>query len=226
MSHQQALLFEEEGEFKRAKQLYEVALEDLEDAGVKAGVSQTHHQLGMLCHELGEDGEALRHYARSLRIARSLKDHAGMTWTLYQIGMLHQDQGSRYDSEPEKRDSHYAKAARMYRASMKAATRVGDARAQARARYQLGIMAQSVGKNNQAESYYKGSRAMYHSGEDLMGEADALYRLGDFYQLQGRVTEARTALTRSIALARRVRDKEQRRRIASTSACPRGCLNE
>jgi len=206
--HQQAGLHEEKRELLRARDMYLGALREWEDAGVKAGESQTRHQLGMLYHELHEDHEARHHYARSLRIARSLEDHAGMTWTLYQIGMLHQDQGSQNYSEPEKRNCHYAKAERMYRASLKAATVVCDLRAQARSLNQLGIIAQSVGKYDKAQSRYQGSRAMFHAAKDFTGEADALYQLGAVYYLQGRLTESRKTLQKSIALARRVSDQE------------------
>lgn len=206
--HQQAVLQEERCELLPARDMYLGALREWEDAGAKAGESQTRHQLGMLYHELGQDGEARHQYARSLRIARSLKDHAGMTWTLYQIGRLHQDLGSQNYSETEKRNRHYAKAERMYRASIKAATRVGDQRAQARALNQLGIMAQSVRKYDEAESCYRDSLAMYHAAKDITGEADALYQLGAVYHLQGRSAESRRTLKNSIALARRVSDQE------------------
>jgi tetratricopeptide (TPR) repeat protein len=208
MMHQQAALHEEKSELERARDMYVGALTAWEDAGVKPGESQTHHQLGMLYHDLHEDGKARLHYARSLRIARSLRDYAGMTWTLYQIGRLHQDQGSQNYSEPKQRNCDYAKAERMYRASMNAATHVRDQRAQARALNQLGIMAQSVGKYDEAESCYQRSRAKCHAATDVSGEAEALYQIGAVYHLQGRVTESRRTLKKSIALARRVSDQE------------------
>lgn len=206
--HQQAALHEENGELPRARDMYLGALGEWEAAGVKAGESQTRHQLGMLYHELHQDREARHHYARSLRIARSLKDRAGMTWTLYQIGRLHQDQGSQNYSESEKRNRHYAKAERMYRASLKAATEVCDLLAQARSLNQLGIIAQSVGEYDEAESCYQDARARFHAAKHVTGEADALYQLGAIYSLQGKLTESRRILQKSIALARRVSDQE------------------
>jgi tetratricopeptide (TPR) repeat protein len=69
-------------------------------------------------------------------------------------------------------------------------------------------MAQSLGKYDEAESCYQGSLAMYRAAKSVIGEADALYQLGGVCHLQGRVTESRMKLKKSIALARRVRDQE------------------
>ena len=206
--HQQAFLHEEKRELLRARDMYLGALREWEDAGVKTGESQTRHQLGMLYHELHDDGEARHQYARSLRIARSFKDYAGMTWTLYQIGRLHQDQGNQNYSEEKKRNCHYANAEKMYRASMQTATRVRDQRAQARALNQLGILAQSMEKYDEAESRHLGSRALYHAAKDVIGEADALYQLGAVYRARGRLARSRRTLNKSIALARSVSDQE------------------
>jgi len=177
--HQLGMLAQAQGDYAKARRLYEESLRIKEDLGDRAEVAQTLHQLGNLAYLRGDYAGARRLYEESLRIGEELDDRAGVALSRWGLGNLAQDQGN------------YAEAECQWQAALEVFRELGDRKNEAGVLHNLGRLAQARGDYAEARRLYGEAAEVFRNLGARREQATVLHNLGVLAQAQGDYAEAR-----------------------------------
>jgi tetratricopeptide (TPR) repeat protein len=195
------VIYQYQGNYKKAVKLFRQSLELEEEAGDKIGVARTLHNLGVMHQDQGNYDEAIKLFKQSLKIREDLGDKQGIAYTLHQLGMIHQDQGN------------YEEAVNYYQKSLKIVEELGDKSGIARSLHNLGAIHQDQGNYEEAVNYYQKSLKLKEELGDKSGIARSLHQLGNIHYQQGNYDEAIKLYQQSLMISEQLGDKSG---IAST----------
>jgi tetratricopeptide (TPR) repeat protein len=166
------------GEYRKAREIYEQALEDFKRSNSSTGIASTLHQLGVLAQAIGDLHEAQKLYEESMAINQQLGDTSRIASTLHQLGMLAQER------------ANYADARRFYDESLNIKKRLGDSSGIASTLHQLGVLAQHNKDFTEAKRLYAESLQIKRELGDQSSIASILHNFGMIAQGNGDFDEA------------------------------------
>ncbi len=140
--HNLGVIHQDQGEYEKAIEKYNLSLKIAEELGDKSGIAITLHQLGMIHQDQGEYEKAIEKYNLSLKIAEELGNKSGIAITLHQLGNIHYAQGE------------YEKAIEKYNLSLKIKEELGNKSGIAITLGQLGRIYEAQGEHKKALKNY------------------------------------------------------------------------
>ncbi len=186
----------EQGDFRRARTLYESALAAYKALGDTEGVAAVLNNLGVAADGHGEYGRAERLYAESLVLKRERGDRWGITTSLSNLGRLALQRG---DDE---------RAVALYQESLALSRELDDTGSIALSLNALGEVALYQGVYARATPLLEESIALARAVGDKRGLAFALNNLGDVALRQGDVARATACQEESVAVRRALGNEE------------------
>lgn len=186
----QGASLQETGDYPRALDHYERAVEIMEKRGDTRRSAIGHSNVGSVLHELGENAEAKIHYERSLELGRSIADTASQGATLINYAALLRESGDT------------TLALEMYRTATLMNEAPGHERNKCIALYNVAII-HSLTRDfvSAAAEFQRAAEVAKH-----IGDADLLAMVfrgqGGLDLKQGRKAEALALGKRSLAIAR------------------------
>jgi len=186
----------EQGDFRRARTLYESALAAYKALGDTEGVAAVLNNLGVAADGHGEYGRAERLYAESLVLKRERGDRWGITTSLSNLGRLALQRG---DDE---------RAVALYEESLALSRELDDTGSIALSLNALGEVALYQGAYARATPLLEESIALARAVGDKRGLAFALNNLGDVALRLGDVARATACQEESVAVRRALGNEE------------------
>ena len=141
------IVYQKLGEYQKAIQFYEQALEILRRVEDVQGESNTLNCLGSAFCSMGEYLKAIEFHERSLEIAQRIKDAQGEKSALSNIGFAYKYLGE------------YNKAIEFHEKSLEIAQRIGDVKGEAVELKVISIIHDSMKKNEKAGQTVNHDRA-------------------------------------------------------------------
>ncbi len=164
--HNLGIIYQSQGEYKKALEKYNESLIISKELGDKKGIADTLHQLGNIHYLQGKYEKALEKYNESLKIEKELGNKQGIAQSLHQLGMIYQDQGE------------YEKALEKYNESLKIKKELGDKQGIANTLHQLGMIFHYQSEYEKALEKYNESLKISKDLSDKQGIASTLGQLG------------------------------------------------
>ncbi len=186
----------EQGDFRRARTLYERALAAYKTLGDTEGVAAVLNNLGVAADGHGEYGRAERLYAESLVLKRERGDRWGITTSLSNLGRLALQRG---DDE---------RAVALYDESLALSRELDDTGSIALSLNALGEVALYQGAYTRATPLLEESIALARAVGDKRGLAFALNNLGDVALRQGDFAWATACQEESVGVRRALGNEE------------------
>jgi tetratricopeptide (TPR) repeat protein len=177
--HQLGMLAQRQGDYAKARILYDESIAIERELRDKSGVAKSLHQLGHLAQDQGDYIEARKLYDQSLTINRELGDKSGIAHTLHQLATLAQAQG------------HLTEARKLYDQSLAIEQELGDKPGIASTLHQYAMLAQDQGNYPEARKLYDQSLAIATESGDKSGIARILHQLGIIALRRGDFAKAR-----------------------------------
>ena len=198
------------GRVAEARQRYQQALVQAEDAGILRAQARLHCALGELTTATGEADQADEHLQRALLLARAEGDALLECRVLNGAGAL-AGQRSRLDE-----------AAARYHEALAIARRLDDRRWEGGILGNLGWVSYSQGQVEPAQGHYEQALALAVETGDRRWEGNARCNLGLLLQERGRPAEAGAQLSQALDIARQIGAA----RLEATVLCNLGLLAE
>jgi len=186
----------EQGDFRRARTLYESALAAYKALEDTEGVAAVLNNLGVAADGQGDYGRAERLYAESLVLKRERGDRWGITTSLSNLGRLALQ---RSDDE---------RAVALYQESLAVSRELDDTGSIALSLNALGEVALYQGAYARATPLLEESIVLARAVGDKRGLAFALNNLGDVALRQGDVARATACQEESVAVRRALGNEE------------------
>ncbi|MBC8234594.1 tetratricopeptide repeat protein [bacterium] len=217
-SNNLGILFQEQGRYVEAIQLYNKSLNIKQQFNDQKGIAITLHQLGTIHHRQGNYERAKKFYTDSREVAEKLNDRNMLAANLYQLGMIAQDLGDyeqavQYYGQSIKnyeelelkneislvyhqlanvhhRQYRYEDALRYYNNSLRIQQELGNQAGIANLLHNIGIIHQEQGRYEDALRYYNDSLRIQQELGDQPGMSQTLYQLGVLNQQKNQYAEA------------------------------------
>jgi CHAT domain-containing protein/Tfp pilus assembly protein PilF len=167
-----------QGSYKRAIDIYKLALEIAEQLGDKGVTANALRGIGIVHRSQGNYTEALEHYQKSLKISEEISDKVGIASALHSIAIIYYSQGN------------YTEALERYRRSLRIYEEIGDKLGIARSLNNIGLVHKSQGNYTEALEHYQKSVKITEEIGDKVGISNALTNIGVIHYSQGNYTEA------------------------------------
>lgn len=191
-------LYEAQGEYEQAKQLYSEGLDILQEQGNYADAIARLNDLARIHHAQGEYEEALKLYQQALKIYEDGKDTdiANYARTINLLAGTYHAQGK------------YAEAEKSYQKSLNIRLKeFGESHPDvAVSLNNLGLLYAEHGKFSEAESYYQQALAIQKKlfGDTNLDIATSLNNIALLYYAQGRLTDAEPYLENALKIRKQL----------------------
>ncbi|MDD3627753.1 MAG: tetratricopeptide repeat protein, partial [bacterium] len=183
------------GEYKKAKEYIENALEILKESKIKSDFGDIYNYLGMVVYYLGDYKEATKYYNKALKIFEKKKDKK-LLGTIYgNLGLLYKDLGD------------YKKAMEVYQKKLKISEELGYREGINVALGNIGIIYKELGEYDKALEYYRKKLEISEELGDIRNKALALGNIGVIYFHQNKIEESRINNEEQLKIARKLNDK-------------------
>lgn len=180
------------------------ALEVSKEIGEK-DVTQTLNLLGLIHMEMGDANAALSYFKQTGEIAVSLGDKKYEAIAIENTGKAYAQLG-----EPDKALSYLSDAYERHK-------KLGFAISEGSTAYELGVLYRNLGEYDKALEWFFIALSLQHNATNQKrDEPITLNSIGEVYEEQGNLTQARRYYQQSVALAKEVND-ESCEAIAYTS---------
>ena len=166
------------GNFKTARDYFELALKEAKESGNKAFEESVYKNLGHAYRSRGESRKAIEFFKLSLTIATETGDKR-------LEGTVYNDLGSAYNSLGEPR-----KAIEFYQQSLTIATGTGDKSLKGTVYTNLGLAYNSLGESRKAIKFYQLSLTIATETGDKRLEGSVYNNLGCAYECLGELRKA------------------------------------
>src|SRR5262249_36569565 len=143
--------------YKRAVEIYELAVDIAEQLGERNVAASALLSLGAVYRSLGDRPRELEQYQKSLTISEEIGDKAGIANALNNIGVVYQLQGK------------FTKALELYQKSLKIKEEIGDKAGIADELSNIGIVLGTQGKYAEALELYQKSLGIFEEIGDKVG---------------------------------------------------------
>ena len=191
-------LYEAQGEYEKAKQLYSEGLDILQEQGNYADAIARLNDLARIHHAQGQYEEALKLYQQALKIYEDGKDTDIANYART-INLL----AGTYHAQEK-----YAEAEKSYQKSLNIRLKeFGESHPDvAVSLNNLGLLYAEHGKFSEAESYYQQALAIQKKlfGETNLDIATSLNNIALLYYAQGRLTEAEPYLENALKIRKQL----------------------
>jgi CHAT domain-containing protein/tetratricopeptide (TPR) repeat protein len=184
-----------QGSYKRAIDIYKLALEIAEQLGDKGVTANALRGIGIVHRSQGNYTEALEHYQKSLKISEEISDKVGIASALHSIAIIYYSQGN------------YTEALERYRRSLRIYEEIGDKLGIARSLNNIGLVHKSQGNYTEALEHYQKSVKITEEIGDKVGISNALTNIGVIHYSQGNYTEALEQHQKSLKITEEIGDK-------------------
>jgi len=186
--------YAELGEYRKAIELYEQALEIHRWIGDVRGEGSDLGNIGVAYAELGEYRKAIEFYEQALEIARRVEDVRGE-------GNELSNMGSAYMQLEE-----YRKAIEFYEQGLKIHRRIGDVRDEGTDLGNMGVAYTYLGEYFQAFELYEQALEIHRRIGDVRGEGNVLGNMGLAYDNLGGYRKAIEHYEQALEIHRRIGD--------------------
>jgi non-specific serine/threonine protein kinase len=166
-------LSSEQGDYERAKALYQEALSLRREVGDKRGTANSLNNLGVIARRTGDYETAAHVYEECLVIFRELGDEEGKASVLDNLGFLAQCR------------SDYARAEELYTEALAVFQELGDVTGVAVALNNLGEVAYCRGDHGKAEQFFKKARDLAEELDDKLTTLGVLNNLANLASRRG-----------------------------------------
>jgi tetratricopeptide (TPR) repeat protein len=191
---QKGQLFENQGRYSEALEVYQQGLAEFENSGDKSQQSIILHSLGLVYQNLANYGQAIDSFNQALEIASQSANKLSQAVVLNDLGVTYQ-QLRRFDE-----------AADFLRRSYDIFAELNDDNGKSLALNSLGDVLQRQGKLDDAVDAFQRSLELQSKLGDESSQASILYSLGGALQRQGKLDEAIDAFRRSLELRSKLGD--------------------
>ncbi len=188
-----ARVYYEMGDFEKALDSYEHALQIRQELGIAA--EWTLLGIGTVYRSLGQPEKALESYNQALSRLRVTGDRQGEAQALYGIGEVHASSG-----QPQKALEYYDNALAFQRG-------VGDRRGQAETLNHIGAAYRALGERQKAFEYYREALSIQRAINDRIGEAQTLYNVAYAHRNGGQLNEAQTEIEAALSIIESLRSR-------------------
>ncbi len=185
-----------QGDYHRAKNLFEEQLALQQQMGDQAGIADALHNLMSVAWKHGNYDDARSLEERSLSIRRSLGDNSAIAGSLHALGTFAHEQGD------------YPRAAALYQEALAIRRELGDMSAIATLLNNMGNLAQAQGDSDRVRALQEDSLAIRRQIGDKAGIAQTLNNLAVLAQEQRDFHRARELLEESLTLDRELGNKK------------------
>ena len=189
------ILFSSIGEYARAEEFLQQALQKSKEIGRKKGEAVAYGSLGTVFQYLGKYVNAEEHYLKGLRIMREINDKHGEASCYGNLGTLFQSRGE------------YDKAEEILERALKIRKAIGDKRGEAADLVNLGAVFLSRGEYVKAEEHYCKGLRIKKEINDKHGEASCYGNLGTLFMSRGEYDKAEEILERALKIRKSIDDK-------------------
>jgi tetratricopeptide (TPR) repeat protein len=184
-----------QGDYGRAKMLFEESLALYRELGNNRGIAESLRGLGFVARDQRDYEGAVELFEESLALSRKVEDKWGIAWPLNDLGVVALSQGD------------YGRAVELCKESLFLFREIGDGWGMAVSLNILGIVAQRQGEHDRATLLCEESLGLFRELEDKKGIADSLRLLGFVAMDQGDFGRSAALIEESLALCRELVDK-------------------
>ncbi|MEM1000329.1 MAG: tetratricopeptide repeat-containing sensor histidine kinase [Bacteroidota bacterium] len=195
MSNNLGVLQSKMGNYERALQYYEGALEIRALEGDSTGMAICRSNIGSAYYKRGFYELALDNYGWALRIFLEDQDTVGILGALNNIGSIYNEQGQ------------YEAALRTYFFVLQLRETRDDRNGLALSRYNVGTIYHQMGMLDESIRFLEEARATYIEDNDLFGLNPVLIDLANIRKEQNQLEKARDLYTEALANAKALNDR-------------------
>lgn len=192
--HQLGLIFYRQGEYEKAKRLYEESLSIGEQFNYKSGKASNYHHLGIISYTQGDYESAEKYYRESLAIHVEEGDQIEISSLCHELGMVCRKQGELKEAE------------KWYVKSLNISQEINDRPRQASSYHQLSILFCEQGELTSAEKWCHKAISLYEKLANRPEKAYAYHQLGIIYSLKGEYKAAEDWYNKSLETKRKIGD--------------------
>jgi tetratricopeptide (TPR) repeat protein len=191
-----ARLYNLQGKFSAALQLWKEALTMQQKIGNRQGEASSFHHLSIIYHALGDYPEALSLSQQSIKIYQEIGDRQGEAASLHVLSMIYEALGD------------YPQALSLSQQSIKILREIGDRQGEGASLHQLSIIYKNLGDYPQALSLCQLSIKIQREIGNRLGEAGSLHVLSMIYEALGDYPQALSLSQESIKILREIGNRQ------------------
>jgi len=234
--HNLGIIFQNQGEYAKAKQRYYQSLRMYKEKKNKEGITRVIYQIGNIYYLQNKYKNAIKIYNHITKISEKLGLKLGVAAAFHQLGTIHYEQGEfelAMDSYQESlkikmeqndalgialtlyhigiiyhEQGNYEKARQNLVKSFKLYDKLGDKRSIINLYHLLGIIFYQQGNINDAVKFFITSLNISKKLGEKMGMSKTLHQLGVIYQSKGEFEKAISAYKKSIKIKEELNDKK------------------
>jgi tetratricopeptide (TPR) repeat protein len=173
-----AKLYNLQGKFSAALQLWQQALAMQQEIGDRQGEATSLHQLSIIYEALGDYPQAISLSQQSIEIKREIGNRPGEAASLHQLSIIYEALGD------------YPEALSLSQQSIEIQKEIGNRPGEAASLHQLSIIYYSLGDYPEALSLSQRSIEIQKEIGDRQGEAGSLHQLSIIYEALGDYPQA------------------------------------
>ncbi len=178
-----------------ARELFEKAINILEETGDKKRQADAYAQIGNVSHRLGEYVKAKEYLEKALSIKIEIRDREGEATTYGTLGCLFRCLGE------------HGKAKEYHEKALAMRFQMGDRAGEALDYGNLGAVFHSLGENDKAIEYHEKALAIKIELRDREGEATCYGNLGAVFKSLGEYDKAKDYHEKALAISIETGDK-------------------
>ena len=184
-----------QGEYTRARSVFEQSLKIMREAGNRKGEAATLHQIASIDVEQGEYTRARSGFEQSLRIEREIENRKGEAETLHSIASIYLSQGE------------YPRARSVFEQSLQIARGIGDRKGEAATLHQIAAIDLFQGDYTRAQPVFEQSLRIKREIGDRRGVAGTLTQIASIDVHQGDYMRARSVFGQALQIWREIGDR-------------------
>ena len=190
-----------QGQYHKAKELNEKALEIMIETGNREGEALCYGKLGTVSQSLGSYLKAVNYFHKALAIKKEIGDRRGETACYRSLGPAFHSLGQ------------YLKSEECLQKALAITKEFGDKQGEAKCYANLGFVVHSLGKYVKAEEYLEKAVSISKEIGDKEGEASAYAYLGAVVRSLCQYDKAEKYLQRALAMAKGIGDRQVEGRV-------------
>ena len=191
-----AQLYQRQGKYKEAEELYTKALTLMTESGDKFGEGVCYGNLGTVFHSMSEYVKAGEYHQKALVIRKEIGDKEGEATDYGNLGTVFQSLGE------------YLKAEEYYQKALVIRKEIGDKEGEAADYGNLGTVFLSLGEYVKAEEYLQKALVIRKEIGDKEGEAYSYGNLGTVFKSLGEYVKAEKYLQKALVITKKIGDKQ------------------
>jgi len=188
-------MYQEQGKYNEAKQLFEKALNIMVETGERRGEGTCYGNLGKVFASLGEYVKAEQYHYKALAISKEIGDKQDEATDYANLGDV-------FFSVHE-----FVKAKEYLQKALAINKEIGDREGEARNYSKLGRVLQNLSEHKKAKIHLNKALAIRKEMGDKKGEAANYVKLGNVFQSLGEFGKAKEYLQKALTIQKEIGDK-------------------